>query len=126
MYRWIVTIAIVLAALAAGAWKAHHMGIVKGRNQVQDAWDDEKRLALESRERNRDTARKAEIRFVDREIVRTEFLTVTKEELRNESANLESCRLDAGDIGLLNKAAGAAREDRPASGGVGDGLPPAR
>jgi hypothetical protein len=111
MYRWIVTIAIVLAALAAGAWKAHHSGIVNGRAEVQAAWDDEKRLALESRERNRDTARKAEIRYVDREIVRTEYLTATKEELRNESQNLESCRLDAGDIGLLNKAAGAARQD---------------
>jgi hypothetical protein len=111
MYRWIVTIALVLVALAAGAWKAHHSGIVKGRAQVQADWDRAKLQAIEKREENRDTARKAEIRYVDRETVRTEYLTATKKELRDEAENLESCRLDAGDVGLLNKAASAARQD---------------
>jgi hypothetical protein len=111
MYRWIVTIAVVLTALAAGAWKAHHSGIVKGRAEVQADWDRAKLQAIEKRELNRDTARKVEIRYVDREIVRTEYLTATKEEMRHETANLESCRLDAGDIGLLNKAASTARQD---------------
>lgn len=111
MYRWIVTIGIVVVLLAAGAWKAHHLGIVKGRAEVQADWDRAKLQAIEKREINRDTARKAEIRYVDRETVRTEYLTTTKEELHHESQNLESCRLDAGDISLLNKAAGAARQD---------------
>jgi hypothetical protein len=111
MYRWIVTIAIVLAALAAGAWKAHHSGIVKGRAEVQAAWDDEKRLALESRERNRETARKAEIRYVDRDKLRVETITEIIRELPNETANLRSCRLDAGDVRLLNEAASTASKD---------------
>jgi hypothetical protein len=111
MYRWIVAIAIVLAALAAGLRKAHHSGIVKGRAEVQADWNRAKLQAIEKREVNRDTARKAEIRYVDRETVRTEYLTTTKEELRDEATNLDSCRLDAGDIGLLNKSASAAREN---------------
>ena len=111
MYRWIVTIGIVVVLLAAGLWKAHHSGIVKGRAEVQADWDRAKLQAIEKREINRNTARKAEIRYVDRETVRTEYLTTTKEELHHESQNLESCRLDAGDIGLLNKASSSARED---------------
>jgi hypothetical protein len=67
--------------------------------------------AAKRTEENRDNARQAEIRYVDRETVRTQYLTITKEELRNEAKNLDSCRLDAGDIGLLNKAANTAREN---------------
>ena len=111
MYRWIVTIGIVILLLAAGAWKAHHSGIVKGRAEVQADWDRANFQAIEKREVNRDAARAAEVRYVDREKIRVEYLTTTKEELRHESQNLESCRLDAGDISLLNKAAGAARQD---------------
>jgi hypothetical protein len=111
MYRWIVGFTLAVTLLAAGAWKTHHSGIVKGRAEVQADWDRAKFQAIEKREVNRDTARKAEIRYVDREIVRIEYLTATKEELRHETTNLESCRLDAGDISLLNKAAGAARQD---------------
>lgn len=111
MYARIVVAALFIALMAAGLWKVHHLGIVKGRAEVQADWDRAKLQAIEKREVNRDTARKAEIRYVDRETVRTEYLTTTKEELHHESQNLESCRLDAGDIGLLNKAAGAARQD---------------
>jgi hypothetical protein len=110
MYARLVIAAIFVALTAAGLWKVHHLGIVKGRAQVQADWDREKLRAIEKREVNRDTARKAEIRYVDREVIRTEFLTAAKEELKNETTNLESCRLDAGDIGLLNKAASTARD----------------
>lgn len=111
MYRWIVTTGIVILLITAGLLKARHSGIVKGRAEVQADWDKAKFQALEKREVNRDTARKAEVRYVDREKIRVEYLTITKEELRNESQNLESCHLDAGDISLLNKTAGAARQD---------------
>ena len=111
MYRWIVTIGIVILLITAGLWKARHSGIVIGRAEVQADWDRAKLQAIEKREINRETARAAEVRYVDREKIRVEYLTTTKEELRNESQNLESCRLDAGDISLLNKAAGAARQD---------------
>jgi DNA repair photolyase len=111
MYARLVIGAVFVALMAAGLWKVHHLGIVKGRAQVHAEWDREKLRAIEKREVNRDTARKAEIRYVDREIVRTEYLTATKEEMRHETTNLESCRLDAGDISVLNKAAGAARQD---------------
>lgn len=107
----LVIAAISIALTAAGLWKVHHLGIVKGRAEIEAERTRERMQAIEKREVNRDTARKAEIRYVDREIVRTEYLTITKEELRHESANLESCRLDAGDIGLLNKAASTARQD---------------
>jgi hypothetical protein len=67
--------------------------------------------AAKRTEANRDTAKKAELVYVDREIVRTEFLTITQRELANETKNLESCILTDGAIGLLNKAADAARAD---------------
>jgi len=111
MYAKIVIAAIFVALTAGGLWKVHHLGIVKGRAEIEAERTRERMQAIEKREVNRDTARKAEIRYVDREIVRTEYLTATKEELRNEAQNLESCRLDAGDVGLLNKAASAARQD---------------
>ncbi len=102
---------IVAVALAAGGWWAYNAG----KRSVQADWDAERhelaRLVRQHQDANRETARAAEIRYVDRETVRTEYLTTTKEELRNESQNLESCRLDAGDISLLNKAAGTARQD---------------
>jgi hypothetical protein len=107
----IIAALIIAALLAAGVWKIHHNGIVKGRAEVQSDWDRSKLQAIEKREVNRETARNAEIRYVDREKVRTEYLTTTQKELRDESKNLESCLLDAGDIGLLNSAANSTREN---------------
>lgn len=111
MYARLVIAALFVALMAAGLWKVHHLGIIKGRAEIEAERTRERMQAIEKREVNRDTARAAEIRYVDRETVRTEYLTTTKEELRNESKNLVSCVLDAGDIGLLNKSAGSARED---------------
>ena len=107
-----IVIAIALAVFFAGThWKAY----TSGKATVTKEWEldraESARLARAQQDANRDTTRKAEIRYVDREIVRTEFLTITEKELVNESTNLVSCRLDDGDIGLLNKAASTARED---------------
>ncbi len=102
---------IIVLAFGASNWKAY----TSGKATVTKEWEldraESARLARAQQDANRDTTRKAEIRYVDRETVRTEFLTITERELANESTNLVSCRLDAGDIGLLNKAASTARED---------------
>lgn len=111
MYTRLVIAALFIALMAAGLWKVHHLGIVKGRAEIEAERTRERMQAIEKREVNRDTARAAEIRYVARETVRTEYLTATKEELHHESQNLESCHLDDGDISVLNKAAGAARQD---------------
>lgn len=102
---------IVAVGLAASHWKAY----TTGKKNVQAEWELERaellKISRQQVDANRDTARKAEIRYVDRETVRTEFLTITQKELANESQNLVSCRLDAGYLSLLNKAASSARED---------------
>jgi hypothetical protein len=107
-----IIIAIIIAvALAASHWKAY----TSGKKNVQIKWDlhtaEIERLARKQQDDNRDKARSAEVRYVDRERVRVETITEILKELPNETANLESCRLDAGDIGLLNKAARTAREN---------------
>jgi hypothetical protein len=104
--------ALILAVFLAGThWKAY----TSGKAAITKEWEldraESAKLARFQQDANRDTARKAEIRYVDRETVRTEFLTITEKDLANESANLTVCRLDDGDIGLLNKAASTARED---------------
>ena len=107
----IIAAIVIAVALAASHWKAY----TAGKKTVQAEWEIERaellKISRQQVDANRDTARKAEIRYVDRETVRTEFLTITQKELANESQNLVSCRLDAGDIGLLNKASSSARED---------------
>jgi hypothetical protein len=69
-----------------------------GEKNVQAEWELERaellKISRQQVDANRDTARKAEIRYVDRETVRTEFLTITQKELANESQNLVSCVLD--------------------------------
>jgi hypothetical protein len=102
---------IIAVALAASHWKAY----VSGKTAVTKEWELDRaesvRLARAQQDANRDTARKVDIVYVDRETVRTEFLTITQKELANETKNLESCITTDGAIGVLNKAADAARAD---------------
>jgi hypothetical protein len=104
--------ALIIAVFLAGThWKAY----VSGKATVTKEWEldraESARLARAQQDANRDATRKAEIRYFDSETVRTEFLVVTQKELVNETKNLESCILTDGAIGLLNKAADAARAD---------------
>ena len=117
-YLQIGAVLALIGAMFAGclklqAWKAdlRNEGLTAGRAEVQADWDRAKLQAIEKREVNREVARKVEIRYVEGEAKRTEFLVVTQKELSYETKNLESCRLDAGDIGLLNKVASTAREN---------------
>jgi len=114
------------AALAGGAWKAY----VMGKNTVQAEWVIEREAAnekaRETRERNRSTALTAEKIYIDRERVRTEFLVTTQKEVINETANLATCKLDPGDIRVLNDAANRIREDRPAAANPDNALPVTR
>lgn len=122
----IVAALIIAVALAGFGWWAYSAG----KKTVQADWDAERsesaRLVRQQQDANRDTARAAEVRYVDRETVRTQTITVIEKELRNEAQNLDACRLDAGDISLLQRAAACAREDRPASCGAGEQVPTAR
>ena len=102
---------IVAVGLAASHWKAYTMG----EKSLQADWDAERqevaKLSRQQQDANRDAARKAEIRYIETETERVEFLTITQKELANESQNLVGCVLDDGDISVLNKAASSARQD---------------
>jgi hypothetical protein len=101
-----------------------------GKNTVQAEWAIEREAAnekaRETRERNRTTALTAEKIYIDRERVRTEFLVTTQKEVINETANLATCALDAGDIRVLNAAANRIREDRPAAANPDNAMPVTR
>jgi coenzyme F420-reducing hydrogenase delta subunit len=126
LYARLAVLAVILAALAGGAWKAY----VMGKNTVQAEWEIEREAAnekaRETRERNRATALTAEKIYIDRERIRTEFLVTTQKEVINETANLATCALDAGDIRVLNAAANRIREDRPAAANPDNALPATR
>ena len=126
LYARLAALLVILAALSAGMWKAYTMG----KNTVRAEWAIEREAAnekaRESRERNRTTALTAEKIYIDRERVRTEFLVTTMKEVTHETANLATCALDAGDVGLLNAAAHRAFENRPAAAGADNALPTTR
>jgi hypothetical protein len=107
----IIIVFIIALVLAASHWKAYTIG----KKTVQIEWDahtaESARLARKQQDENREKARAVEVRYVDRERVRVETITEILKEIPNETANLERCRLDAGDIGLLNEAARTAREN---------------
>ncbi len=119
--------ALIMAAVLAGfgCWAYN-----AGKRSVQADWDAERsesaRLVRQQQDANRGAARVAEIRYVDRQTVQTVFLNTTEKELQNEAKNLDACRLDAGDLSLLQRAASCAREDRSATCGAGEQMPAPR
>jgi hypothetical protein len=126
LYARLAALLVILAALGALYWK----GYTSGKQTVQAEWAIEREAAnekaRETRERNRTTALTAEKIYIDREKVRTEFLVTTQKEVINETANLATCALDAGDIRVLNAAANRIREDRPAPANPDNALPVTR
>jgi polysaccharide pyruvyl transferase WcaK-like protein len=126
LYARLAVLAVILAALAGGAWKAY----VMGKNSAKAEWAIEREAAnekaRETRERNRTTALQAEIRYVQKETFRIATVRETLREVNHETENLATCALDAGDISVLRAAANRIREDRPAAVNPDNTLPPAR
>ena len=117
LHAKIVAILLVVVALIGGAWKAYHTIDERGYNRHKA--ETEARAELQ-RESNRGRAYAAESAQAGRETVRTVYITKIEKELRHEAKNLDACRLDAGDLSLLQRAAACAREDRPASCRAGE------
>lgn len=82
--------------------------------------------ARETRERNRSTALSAEKIYIDRERVRPEFLGTTQRDLINETANLDTCVLDVGDVRVPTSAANRIRENRSATVDTNNPVPVTR
>lgn len=126
LYARLAALAVVLALLAAGAWKSYSMG----KQTVQAEWAIEREAAnekaRETRERNRAAGLTAEKIYIDREKVRTEFLVSTMKEVTHETANLATCQLDPADIIVLNRAAHRAFENRPAAADTDNAMPATR
>ena len=127
LLNWRVwAVMVITITLLASHWKAY----VMGKKTVQAEWTIEREAsnekARETRERNRTAALTAEKIYIDREKVRTEFLVTTMKEVTHETANLATCALDAGDVGLLNAAAHRAFENRPTAAGTDNAVPVAR
>jgi hypothetical protein len=126
LYARLAALLVILAALGALYWKGYTNGEKSeaAKSAIEREAANEK--ARETRERNRTTALQAEKVYIDRERVRTEFLVSTQKEVIYETANLATCALDAGDVGLLNAAANRIREDRPAAANPDNAMPATR
>ena len=118
-----VAYGLLLAALAFAV-----RTLDKGRQQIgyDRAMAQVQAAADAAATANRTRARAAEVRFVERERVRVETVTQFVKEVRDETDNLAACKLDAGDVRLLNAAASGIGQSGAAPGAADAGLPAPR
>jgi nitrate/nitrite-specific signal transduction histidine kinase len=116
----LVALGVLALALLAGAWKVYHAidkaGYVRAQTEYQAA-------AELQRESNRGRARGAEEKQATQTVYRDRYITRIVKEIDHAAKDLDRCPLPPAVGRLLNDAARCADEDRPASCGVGDGLP---
>ncbi len=115
----ITALLIVLGLLAAGVWRLQVKADAAGYERAQQEYQAAAEL---QREGNRNRTRQVEEKQATQTIYRDRFITQTITEIRHAAAPLASCPVPDAAVGLLNRAAECAREDRPASCGAGDGL----
>lgn len=116
----LVIIAAIVAAAVAGWWRLTAYYEAKGYTRAQT---EARELADKQRDRNRELQRIAELRYTVNMQARERVITEIQTEVRYVTQHLASCPLGADGVGLLNRAAECAREDRPASCRTRDGVP---
>jgi len=127
LFNWRIWLAVAIAiALAASHWRAYKQGEKSAALECSIERQAAAEQARERREANQARAREVEIKFVDREKIRVETVTKIVTEVRDETSNLASCKLDAGDIRMLNAAANSGSKDRPAANHPDASLPNTR
>lgn len=120
--RLVAALAIAIA-LAASHWKVYRLGAQGAELACSAERTAAAQAAQAKADANRTTARAAEVRYAVRDQVRVVTLRETLEVVKNETQNLAACRLDAGDVGVLNAAANRAGGNRPAAGAADVALP---
>jgi cell division septum initiation protein DivIVA len=100
--------AAVLTLLAAGVWKTHHVGIVKGRAEIQVKWDAEKEALVEVARRIEDNKREAN-------------LGVEREYQKLKKRLADSDRIADDRLREFQAAASASEDATTAIGAVGRG-----
>jgi hypothetical protein len=116
----LVAVGLVVLALIAGFWKLWHTADKAGYVRAQAEYQAAAELQRES---NRGRARGAEEKQATQTVYRDRYITLKSKEIDHAAKDLASCPLPPAVGRLLNDAARCADEDRPASCGVGDGLP---
>lgn len=116
----LIILAAIVAAAVAGWWRL--TAYYEGRGYTR-AQAEARALADEQRERNRDLQRAAELRYTVTTAARERVITQIQTEVRYVTQHLATCPIGADGVGLLNRAAECAREDRPAACSSSDGVP---
>lgn len=119
----LVALGVLALALLAGAWKVYHAIDKAGYTRAQAEYQAAAELR---RETNRGLARAAEEKQAVQTVYRDRYITRTVKELDHAAQDLARCRVPVPAVRMFNDAARCADEDRPASCGVGDGVPKAR
>jgi uncharacterized protein HemX len=133
--RWLAVALLACALAAAMAWagiawvrgiqkEAYTHGYTAAQKACSDAQAEANRLEVLRTSKERERTRAVELGHAAKQATLTHTITQIITELKNETTNLATCQLDAGDISLLNRAAAAARAagDTAAPSGAGDAL----
>ena len=113
--------ALILAALVAAiGFAIDHLDNSRQQIGYDRAQAEYTANAEKQRTTNQDTARAVEVRYVDREVVRLEYITKIEKELQHETQNLAACTVTDGAVRLLNDARDCASQDRPTPCGAGE------
>jgi hypothetical protein len=119
---------LVLYGLLAAALAFAVRTVDKGRQQIgfDRAMVAVQAAADKAAAANRTRARAAEVRYVAVDRVRVETVKEVITEVQHETDNLAACKLDAGDVRVLNAAASRIGALGAAPGAADAGLPAPR